>query len=191
MVTALLTGVAAALSLAVVGVRVDRRRRVPIGLMAACLAAAAVATALGSALSGRWHALVVILALVAAGAGGSQVTTAVFEAIDAGDADEAAVIGDAGDPDGAAPTGTLRSAGEILRGGLWIGILERLAIFVTLVARWPEGIAVVLAVKGLGRYPELRTGRRPGLAERFIIGTLVSVLWASLCAYAATGPALG
>jgi hypothetical protein len=49
----------------------------------------------------------------------------------------------------------------------------------------------VLAVKGLGRYPELRAAHRPGLAERFIIGTLVSVLWAALCAYAATGPALG
>ena len=77
------------------------------------------------------------------------------------------------------------------RGGAWIGVLERLAVFAALVARWPEGIAIVLAVKGLGRYPELRSGTNPSLAERFIIGTLVSVLWAGLCAYAASGPALG
>jgi hypothetical protein len=46
----------------------------------------------------------------------------------------------------------------------------------TLLVGWPEGLAVVLAVKGLGRYPELR---RPGAAERFIIGTFTSVLWAA------------
>ena len=48
--------------------------------------------------------------------------------------------------------------------------------------RWPEAIAIVLAVKGLGRYPELR---EPGAAEQFIIGTLASVLWAA--AVAGTG----
>ena len=34
-----------------------------------------------------------------------------------------------------------------------------------------EGLVVVLAVKGLGRYAELRA---PAAAERFIIGTLAS-----------------
>lgn len=71
------------------------------------------------------------------------------------------------------------SAGEVLRGGAWIGALERTAITATLLAGWPEGLAVVLAVKGLGRYPELR---QPGAAERFIIGTFTSVLWAAACA---------
>ncbi len=70
-------------------------------------------------------------------------------------------------------------AGEVLRGGTWIGALERIAITATLLAGWPEGLAVVLAVKGLGRYPELR---QPGAAERFIIGTFTSVLWAAACA---------
>ena len=51
-----------------------------------------------------------------------------------------------------------------------------------LVAGWPEGIAVVLAVKGLGRYPELRTAKNSAVSERFIIGTFVSVLWACGCA---------
>jgi len=77
--------------------------------------------------------------------------------------------------------------GEGLRGGAWIGALERLAVVGTLVAGWPEGMAVVLAIKALGRYPELRAGNRPSVAEGFIIGTLVSILWAVACAYVITG----
>lgn len=68
-----------------------------------------------------------------------------------------------------------------LRGGLWIGRLERLAIFAAMLAGFPEGLAIVLAVKGLARYPELRA-TSPGTAERFIIGTFASVLFASACA---------
>lgn len=69
--------------------------------------------------------------------------------------------------------------GEVLRGGAWIGALERAGIYATLVAGWPEGVAIVLAVKGVGRYNELGA---PGAAERFIIGTFASVLWAAACA---------
>jgi hypothetical protein len=69
--------------------------------------------------------------------------------------------------------------GEVLRGGAWIGSLERLGVFATLAAGWPEGVAVVLAVKGVGRYQELGAS---GAAERFIIGTFASVLWAAACA---------
>jgi hypothetical protein len=76
----------------------------------------------------------------------------------------------------------MRRAGEVLRGGAWIGALERAGIFVSLVAGWPEGLAIVLGLKGLGRYPELRNEERTGAAERFIIGTFTSVLWAAACA---------
>ncbi len=72
-----------------------------------------------------------------------------------------------------------RSPEDVLRGGAWIGALERAAVTATLLAGWPEGLVVVLAVKGLGRYTELRY---PGAAERFIIGTFASVLWACACA---------
>jgi cytochrome c biogenesis protein CcdA len=201
MIALVLLGLGAALSLLLIGRRGERHSRwFAVGLTTALVAGAALATALGSQLTGRMHAVVVVVGLVVAAVGGSHVTTVVFEAVDQGD------TGPDGSPEGSASvdaeTGghsavlsrearSLRSAGQVLRGGAWIGILERLAVFATLVARWPEGIAVVLAVKGLGRYPELRTGRNPGLAERFIIGTLVSVLWAALCAYAASGPALG
>lgn len=64
-----------------------------------------------------------------------------------------------------------------LRGGTWIGVLERLAVTGSILAGVPEGIAVVVAVKGLGRYPELR--ENPGASERFVIGTLASLVWAS------------
>jgi len=66
-----------------------------------------------------------------------------------------------------------------LRGGTWIGVLERLAITGTLLAGEPGGVAVVVAVKGLGRYPELRAGDDPAVSERFVIGTLASLVWAS------------
>lgn len=62
----------------------------------------------------------------------------------------------------------------LLRGGLWVGILERLAITGAIIAQAPELIAVVVAVKGLGRYPDCsRPGREravhhrhPGLLHR-------------------------
>ncbi|MFE4465475.1 hypothetical protein ACFRCR_10210 [Oerskovia sp. NPDC056781] len=77
------------------------------------------------------------------------------------------------DPGG--PVGT--EAVQTLRGGTWIGILERLAITGCLLAGYPAGIAVVVAIKGLGRYPELR--EHPVGAERFLIGTLASTIWAA------------
>lgn len=99
-----------------------------------------------------------------------------------------------GDPDTASPpTGTpgtdeppaaasqdartLQGAGAVLRGGRWIGRLERLAVFASIVAGYPNGLAVGVAVKALARYPELRS-TTSAAAERFIIGTFVSVLWA-------------
>lgn len=71
----------------------------------------------------------------------------------------------------------------LLRGGMWIGVLERIAITGGILAGYPETIAIVIAVKGLGRYPELRGGTGEAgskAAERFIVGTLSSFLWAAL-----------
>lgn len=71
------------------------------------------------------------------------------------------------------------------RGGMWIGMLERLAVTGAILAGFPEAVAVVIAVKGLGRYPELRAGGGADhhvTAETFIIGTLASYVWAALCA---------
>lgn len=104
--------------------------------------------------------------------GGGPVTVAVFGLVDRGQP-----IAD-----------SVQGAGEVLRGGAWIGGLERAGVLASALAGWPEGIAVVLAVKGIARYPELRGPDSDqlvmphGVAERFIIGTFVSVLWAVACA---------
>ncbi len=65
----------------------------------------------------------------------------------------------------------------VLRGGLVIGVLERLAVTVAILGGQPVAIAYVVAVKALGRYAELK--ETPAAAERFIIGTLTSLLWAA------------
>lgn len=75
----------------------------------------------------------------------------------------------------------IEAAANQLRGGHWIGMLERLACFISVLWGFGEGIAIVLAIKALARYPELRA-TSPGAAERFIIGTLASVLVAVIAA---------
>jgi hypothetical protein len=141
--------------------------RVFVPVTAALLAVAAVLAAVPAGVVVGDHAesaLLVLLAGALAVAGGGPVTARVFTLVDRED------------------TGSsLDRAGRVLRGGAWIGALERAAIYATLVASWPEGLAVVLALKGLGRYPELRA-EGEGTAERFIIGTFTSVLWAAACA---------
>ncbi len=68
---------------------------------------------------------------------------------------------------------------EVLRGGTTIGYLERaIVIAAALIGRW-ELVAALIAVKGLGRFRDLDAG---AATERFIIGTLVSTLWAGVCA---------
>ncbi|MET3935290.1 hypothetical protein [Arthrobacter sp. OAP107] len=69
------------------------------------------------------------------------------------------------------------AATRILRGGAIIGVLERLAVCLAILAGQPVAIAYVVAIKGLGRFAELK--ETPVAAERFIIGTLASMLWAA------------
>jgi hypothetical protein len=149
---------------------VARRIWAPLSL-ALLLAAGAVAATVGEEVDigdGQWI-LIVALGGALSIAGGGPLTSLVFDIVDRREP----------------PAQNLAHAGHVLRGGAWIGALERIAIYAALVAGWPEGLAVVLAVKGLGRYPELRAaedGVRTGAAERFIIGTFASVLWACGCA---------
>jgi hypothetical protein len=56
-------------------------------------------------------------------------------------------------------------------------VLERLAVATAILTGEPVAIAYVVAIKGLGRYAELK--ETPAAAERFIIGTLTSMLWAA------------
>jgi hypothetical protein len=104
----------------------------------------------------------VLLAVAAAALGGGPIATAVLRAAD---------------PD-RGPSRRRASDPEVLRGGTWIGVLERTAMAVTVLAGFEEGLAVLVAIKGLGRFNELKA---PVASERFIIGTLASGLWALAC----------
>lgn len=80
-------------------------------------------------------------------------------------------------PSPADPGPTGPTAVAALRGGTWIGILERLAVTGLILVGYPGGIAILVAIKGLGRYPELKDN--PGASERFVVGTLASIVWAA------------
>ena len=115
------------------------------------------------------RAALVALAGPLAVVGGGPVTARVFALVDRGEP----------------AAQSMDRAGQVLRGGAWIGASSGPRSSPPSSAGWPEGLAVVLALKGLGRYPELRAaedGVRTGAAERFIIGTFTSVLWAAACA---------
>lgn len=110
--------------------------------------------------------VVVLAALLLSVVGGWFVVSGVLHAAarsrDSGGPDESGEVGDPARPE--------------LRGGSWIGALERLAITGVVLLGHPEGVAVVVAVKALGRYPEI--ARTPEVSERFVIGTLTSLVWA-------------
>lgn len=169
MSTALMGGVVLALlgvvSLAglVLAARGERHRSPwPAAVLPVLLGVAALLAWLAGPVGHRTAQVAAALAVVTAVVGGGPVATAVLRMADP---TSAAAAGGPGDP-------------EVLRGGAWIGVLERAAIAGALLVRWPEGLAVVLAVKGLGRYAELKAA---AAAERFIIGTLASGLWATAC----------
>ncbi|KAA1420402.1 hypothetical protein FE697_015660 [Mumia zhuanghuii] len=170
--------VIAAACLALVGsafARSDIAQRIVGAILAVALAFCVVATIFEDPVTGMQHDVLVLFALVLAVAGGGIVTSAAFETIDSSRTED--TYGR-----------TVTAAAAVLRGGAWVGALERLAVFGALAARWPEGVAIVLAVKGLGRYPELKIQGSSGAAERFIIGTMISVIWAVACVYVVFAP---
>jgi hypothetical protein len=157
-----LLGVLAAAG-AVLTPRSDTRRNALGALSLLVVLAAAAALALRAGRVG--HGLEdtgVLLAVAAAAFGGGPVATAVLRAAD---------------PD-RGPYRRRASDPEVLRGGTWIGVLERTAIAITVLAGFAEGLAILIALKGLGRFNELKA---PVASERFIIGTLASGLWALAC----------
>lgn len=149
-------------------VRTTRPARIAVlaGLLL-LIGASAVLSAMSPTLDGPWRWVAGVLGVAVSLLGGGALTTIIL-----------AIASSA--------TGTTaRVQRDVLRGGAWIGALERLAVLGTLVAGWPEGLAVIVAIKGLARYPELRTASTAGggASERFIIGTLASLGWAAVCAW--------
>ncbi|MDO4898744.1 MAG: hypothetical protein Q3965_05480 [Rothia sp. (in: high G+C Gram-positive bacteria)] len=73
---------------------------------------------------------------------------------------------------------------EVEGGGRLIGIFERVAVAICLVTAQISLLAAIVAIKGLARYPDIKTGHLT--AEKFIVGTFVSLLWATGCAIIAS-----
>ena len=174
--------VALCASLVVVTVAIRRPTALLLGVAAAlvtlCLVTVAVLPWNVPPLPG---AVLALLAIALATVGGSTVVRWVLQAADGGKTRE-------GERGGilvelmATPPAPPRQE-EILRGGTTIGYLERLASALSIVAGFPAAIAVIVALKGVGRFTELAT---PAARERFIVGTLASLLWA--CAVAGIVP---
>jgi len=125
----------------------------------------ALLAGLASPLEGRWAWLGYTVAVFAALVCGGPLTSCLLSLADA-----------------SSRPGTPRVQRTILHGGSWIGALERLTMAVSILSGFSAGIAVIVAIKGLGRYPDLRAGQGSGAAERFIIGTFASLGWAAVCA---------
>lgn len=126
-------------------------------------------------------AVVVIPALLASAALGSPVASLVLRSAHVPEPPVVEVTGDSRSPvvRRREPADTDPAVREVLRGGMWIGILERVGLTAAILAGRFELAAVVVAIKALGRYPEIR--ENPAVSERFIIGTLTSLLVAAAC----------
>jgi hypothetical protein len=109
-------------------------------------------------------ALVTALALAAAVVGGGPAATVALHLATRGSVREG-IHG-----------GIIEDGGEVMRGGTAIGLLERLALAGLILSGFPEGLAVIVAVKGVGRFGEFES---PASRERFIIGTFTSLIWAA------------
>lgn len=123
---------------------------------------------------------IAMLGVALATVGGSPVTRRVLEAATHGrvaEGDNGGILLRPAPIAGIVPDDA--PAREVLRGGTTIGYLERLGVALAIVVGFPEAIAVVVAIKGIGRFSELAAAEA---RERFIIGTLASLLWACVVA---------
>lgn len=140
-------------------------------ILAALLGAAAIVAAASGAIDGPGLVVGRVIAVIAAAVTGGYAVRAVLAS-------------------GGIPTRTDNyddpAPDPPLRGGRVIGLMERTGIAVSLLLAWPAGIAVILGIKGLARFPQLREHHA---SEQFILGTFASVLWA--CAAAGIGWLLG
>ncbi|HEY0261334.1 MAG TPA: hypothetical protein VGC18_15940 [Lacisediminihabitans sp.] len=169
----------AAVALAVIA---GRRHRPALALWCA----APVAIGLGAIVFGivvppPVHTLTVIAALAAAALGvvaGNPITVAVLDFADRGSGTASVMNGTHGGIL-VSEEGHESPQREVLRGGTTIGYLERLVVLTAVAVGHWEIVAALIAIKGLGRFSELDS---PETRERFIIGTLVSLVWAGACA---------
>jgi hypothetical protein len=71
--------------------------------------------------------------------------------------------------------------------GKWIGMLERLLVFAAVLGHVESLIGFVIAAKAVLRLPEARETHSRQLAEYYLVGSLASLAWALLTAFAVRG----
>ena len=71
-------------------------------------------------------------------------------------------------------------SGSSMRGGRWIGPLERILILLLASVEAPAAIAAIVAAKGVIRFPEVSQDKAGQKAEEFLIGSFASWILAVL-----------
>lgn len=75
-------------------------------------------------------------------------------------------------------TPQIRDRASLLHAGQWIGILERLLIFVfIMIGQW-QGVGFLFTAKSIFRFGDLKDAHDRQLTEYVMLGTLLSFLWA-------------
>ena len=168
--------------LVLITVSLRKPTTIPLVIATSLLVLALVVVAVSTVNVPTILGLIVALLGVAIGVvGGNPVTRRVLEIATHGrvrETDDGGIVVRRAPVEGDASASTPGSIGDgpvILRGGTVIGYLERLGAVVAIVAGFPEALAVIVAIKGIGRFSELASAEA---RERFIIGTLASLLWA-------------
>ena len=67
-----------------------------------------------------------------------------------------------------------------MRGGRWIGPLERILILLLASVEAPAAIAAIVAAKGVIRFPEISEDKAGQKAEEFLSGSFASWILAVL-----------
>lgn len=68
-------------------------------------------------------------------------------------------------------------------GGVWIGSLERILIFIMLLMNIPTAVGFLIAAKSILRFGELKESQNRMEAEYIIIGTFLSFIWGLIISY--------
>ena len=77
-------------------------------------------------------------------------------------------------------SGNQDESGSLMRGGRWIGPLERILILLLASVEAPAAIAAIVAAKGVIRFPEISQDKAGQKAEEFLIGSFASWILAVL-----------
>ena len=77
-------------------------------------------------------------------------------------------------------SGKQDESGSSMRGGRWIGPLERILILLLASVEAPAAIAAIVAAKGVIRFPEISQDKAGQKAEEFLVGSFASWILAVL-----------